>query len=623
MNMATAEQQQSEVICESILAIDDDPDFITLLKSIFKKITPDAQFFSYDPEEKGRPDSNFNWSKYDLILLDYDLGDGEKGLDWLRRYKTSEEFPTTVMLTAQGNEEVAVQAMRFGVEDYINKQKLSVDRLTQAVNNAMERKQKQKQLATTLSLQTTLFNKVSFYKKLRDKLKTIGDDQNKYSFILQISIDDYDKLYEKHGILAIDNLCSDMAGKIAKAITSNEYDVNITRIGDSLIGCLITEHTDPNAGEKIARAICKLIEAYSYPLKNDKLTAAVSIGVVNISATEEKPDRLLNQVDKACQQASKKAGNSVILIKQSAKVEKQPEAKPKTATKEKAKPAPKTESKKPEAKPAAKSKPVEEKKPEPVEEPATTEPKYDLKEAVKQNRIQTYYQPFMALSESANMFDAEFFQLSINVVDLAGTVVSQESLTEMEIEAGGLSLLDRWMIRHGLGQLMVNKKESEQECGLFMRLSAESFRNNDLFEWMMKLIVKTKTSSITSKVVFEISPPEFLTNKKIMQDFINKMRDTWGIAFSLYDVINPVVLETCVKQAGFEFAKINLSKIPEDDVNSIVERAREIGTLTVIENILDAEQLNQTVIAGPDYGHGDFIQPPQDTLVTSNDVIEL
>ncbi len=656
--MAAAEQQASEVNCQSILAIDDDPDFITLLKIIFQKLTPGARFYSYDPEKKGRPDSNFNWSKYDLILLDYDLGDGEKGLDWLRRYKTSEEFPTTVMLTAQGDEEIAVQAMRFGLEDYINKQKLSFDRLSQAVKNAMARKQKQKKLANTLSMQASLFDKASFYKKLRDELKTLDEDQDKHAFILQISIDDYDGLYEKHGILAIDNLCSNMAGKIAKALTSSKFVVNITRLDDSLIGCLITEHADENGGERIGRAICKLIDNYAYTIKDAKLTSTVSIGIMNISRSTAKPDTLLNQVNKACQKAGKKAGNSIVLIRQAGKKAETAQAAVKTDhaaartnivildldegvsaqaldTAQKSTPqeqpagqaADKPASKRrPAAKKTARKETTTAKPPAPDEADeamAAEAPKYDLHAAVGQNRIQTYYQPFVALSESANMFDAEFFQLTINIVDPDGALISQQAMMEREIEPGGLVLLDRWMIRHGLGQLMLNKKENEQECGLFMRLSADSFTNNDLFDWMVKLIVRTKTSSITSKMVFEISPPEFLSNKKIMQDFINKMRDTWGIAFSLYDVVNPAVLETCVKQAGFEFAKVNLNKASVDDIRPVVESARRLGTLTVIENIQDAEQLNQSVVIGCDYAHGDFIQPRQDALISSNDAIEL
>jgi len=80
-----------------ILVIDDSVDFRNLLVKFFGSVCPGAAVDVYDPAD-GKPSETFAWDKYDLLILDYDLGNGESGLEWLRLYKTSSSFPPTIGL---------------------------------------------------------------------------------------------------------------------------------------------------------------------------------------------------------------------------------------------------------------------------------------------------------------------------------------------------------------------------------------------------------------------------------------------------------------------------------------------------------------------------------------------
>ena len=73
----------------------------------------------------------------DLILLDYMLPDFD-GLEFIEELKTSvKDIPPIVMLTGQGNEVVAVEAMKSGVKDYLNKGRLTSEILTVTVRNVL------------------------------------------------------------------------------------------------------------------------------------------------------------------------------------------------------------------------------------------------------------------------------------------------------------------------------------------------------------------------------------------------------------------------------------------------------------------------------------------------------
>jgi CheY-like chemotaxis protein len=72
-----------------------------------------------------------------LILLDYLLHDMD-GLEFLRQLANRmETLPPTIMLTGEGSELVAVEAMKLGVKDYLVKRQLTAQNLVNLVTNIL------------------------------------------------------------------------------------------------------------------------------------------------------------------------------------------------------------------------------------------------------------------------------------------------------------------------------------------------------------------------------------------------------------------------------------------------------------------------------------------------------
>ena len=71
----------------------------------------------------------------DLVLLDLRLPDMD-GLSVLKAFSKFEQQPTTIMMTAHGSVEVAVQAIRDGAYDFIEKP-IALDKLKVMVRNAL------------------------------------------------------------------------------------------------------------------------------------------------------------------------------------------------------------------------------------------------------------------------------------------------------------------------------------------------------------------------------------------------------------------------------------------------------------------------------------------------------
>ncbi len=84
----------------------------------------------------------------DCLLLDYNLTDGN-GLDLLRRLVAQHGAHAfgIIMLTGSGEASIAVEAMKCGAHDYVEKHVLTAGGLRRAVTNAIEKAAIQRQLA--------------------------------------------------------------------------------------------------------------------------------------------------------------------------------------------------------------------------------------------------------------------------------------------------------------------------------------------------------------------------------------------------------------------------------------------------------------------------------------------
>ncbi|MBE9067203.1 response regulator [Leptolyngbya cf. ectocarpi LEGE 11479] len=97
----------------------------------------------------------------DVLLLDYRLPDID-GLEFLQTLgQTCQPMPAVIMLTGQGSEQVAVEAMKMGATDYLIKGDLNISTLVQAVRRALTKQQlmrtiakqqEQQQLMASISL---------------------------------------------------------------------------------------------------------------------------------------------------------------------------------------------------------------------------------------------------------------------------------------------------------------------------------------------------------------------------------------------------------------------------------------------------------------------------------------
>src|SRR5207248_3283541 len=119
-----------------ILLIDDNPEDRLLTRRELTQVVPQLQIIEVKEQQELGP--ILQAGGFDVVITDYHLG-WSTGLAILESVKMHLPRCPVLMFTATGSEEVAVEAMKAGLDDYILKSPKHFIRLSAAVRSALDR----------------------------------------------------------------------------------------------------------------------------------------------------------------------------------------------------------------------------------------------------------------------------------------------------------------------------------------------------------------------------------------------------------------------------------------------------------------------------------------------------
>jgi PAS domain S-box-containing protein len=155
-----------------ILIVDDSPeDHETIQRHLKKDPRHEYEVLETYTGEEGL--KMYRSETIDCVFLDYRLPDMD-GLEVMGELADeSKQIPVPVIFfTGSGSEEVAVQAMKSGAADYLNKNKLRADLLVRTTQHAIDKRRKEFLLRESEQKYTRLFNNI------RDAILVADTDRN-------------------------------------------------------------------------------------------------------------------------------------------------------------------------------------------------------------------------------------------------------------------------------------------------------------------------------------------------------------------------------------------------------------------------------------------------------------
>jgi signal transduction histidine kinase len=127
-----------------VLALDDDPDDLAILRHHLRGIHGlDVKLSAFS--EVGDAVAELQNQAFDVVLLDYQLG-ARTGIDVFHELQLMAYDSPVILMTDQGNEELAVLSLHSGMADYMPKSAIGSKSLRRAIVNAIEKHELRKSL---------------------------------------------------------------------------------------------------------------------------------------------------------------------------------------------------------------------------------------------------------------------------------------------------------------------------------------------------------------------------------------------------------------------------------------------------------------------------------------------
>ena len=256
---------------------------------------------------------------YDVVLVDNILQHGETGFDLLCHPAFKESKLPAVFIAGQGDEYVAVKAIKAGAYDYLVKDRFDTSRLMYAVDAALkdhEYRMKTEahhveliKLATTDSL-TGLFNRRHFMDKLQEEIARYARYRTPLSIAL-LDVDHFKKINDEYGHDAGDFVLTEMGTLLRSAVRSTD---SACRYGGEEF-LIVFPSTDLMGSEVFGERLRAQISKHNFYYDHNYIPVTVSVGLAEAYPEISNPDLLLKLADKALYAAKKDGRNRVISYK--------------------------------------------------------------------------------------------------------------------------------------------------------------------------------------------------------------------------------------------------------------------------------------------------------------------
>lgn len=563
---------------DKALIIDDDEDYRNLLSVKLRRAYPDIQLTEIDPLSMALPDEKYGWGDIDFIILDYHLGIDITGLDWYKRFNP-QQMPATILLTAQGSEELAVRAIKLGIDDYIVKEQFKNEALTASIEEYVYQKRLKRAKLIDLTRQSTVFNKSDFIRKLA----SITGNNGSASHLLVFNPEAYHLVGRERGLSAQDNYINHVANRIYRYLSSKHVECHILVFKEEYVAVIM----ESKSYKPYLDVIYKAFTEEKYTIGDKAYPCSAAVGVISANSLDEselaRSDFELLSIAKGlcdtakCDDETKICSYGDINRKNKTVF---------SAT--------------------ARS--------------ATLPGTIDLEQAIDEGRVAANYQAWVYIAGDETVNVKDIYDVTITVIDMTGNPLSQGKLIDLLSNAFTKQLADRWVLRHSVTKLkeMSLRKARRKDLKLSVKLSLATVSDPEFIPWLKDLLNQAELPP--DRLKLEIETSWFMRGKVQYQPLIEGIGRFFDIKFVLSGINKIDAYHLVRKHQRFDFIKLNVKDLvygfPRGPLNELINGVRNDDARIVAINVTDAETLNMATDFDIDYVHGHLVGRPFNDIMT-------
>jgi diguanylate cyclase (GGDEF)-like protein len=427
-------------------------------------------------------------------------------------------------------------------------------------------------LESSMDSLTGLANRRAFEAELRKRLNEQRASQSPHTLLL-LDLDKFQVVNDLCGFEGGDRLLQTVTDILLSYLPEAGF---LARIGDDEFSLLLCEH-DLETGYRTAEMLRIAMHENTFEWQGRMIPTSASIGVVQIGADEQRPDRVMQAALAACNMAKQWGGNCTrIYLESDSAYQAQQQL---------------------------------------VESLPT------IKEALTKNRLVIYVQPIVPLQASKAL--SHHHEILLRIYNEAGELETPQEFIRAAEAYDLMREVDQWVVEAFFREAEPYADRLPQGQSFSINLSGKTVGDTEFKDLLTERI--KKSSLQTRHIGFEITETALVGDISDTAAAINEIREL-GCSFSLDDFGSGYASFSYLRDFPVDFVKIDgifvreiLNK-PADYamINSITEIAHFMDKRVIAEFVSDEKISLALKHIGVDYGQGYHFgkpRPLQEVLV--------
>ena len=435
------------------------------------------------------------------------------------------------------------------------------------IRNEVDQKELEKQinLLSQRDQVTGLFNRQFFMDSLEKTIAKAKKSKTE-SALLYLSLDNFQDLKDKLGVIGSDQLLIDIAELLKKTCDSNDI---LSRFHGHHF-TIIHENSNREGAENCANKLREAIEEFATDINGMSTTSTCTIGISLIEHQSPESSEILLRAEKAADESQQQGPNkvSVYVPKEGELTQKEVDSKVSSS----------------------------------------------LMTALKTNMFALYYQPVISLHGDVD----ERYEVYIRMKDRNGGIIMPSEFIPAAERSGLMTAVDRWVIGNALKTLVALKK-AKRNTKFFIKLSEASLRDEKLLPWLEEKINAANINK--NSIIFEIKESIAVTNLKQSKALAEGLAaldcsfalDDFGTGMNPFQLLKHIPADYLKIESSF-MENLSTNTQNQETVKNITETATKMDKLTIAQCIHDASSLSVLWGMGVNFIQGNFLQEPMAEL---------
>lgn len=498
---------------------------------------------------------------FNVVLTDLNLPDTD-GVNTVKHIQNHNQFIPIVVLSGENSEELALEVVQIGAQDYLVKGQGDGHLISRAIDYSIERKrieQKLTYLANYDSL-TGLANRLLFRERL-DRALIRADRYNSLVALIVIDLDRFKNVNDTLGHDAGDNLLVQVANRLKQCTRDGD---TIARLGGDEFTMVLEDIKNIEDVKTVSEKVLSQMKEH-FDVNSHDIYMTPSIGITIYPIDDTNAGNLFVNADSAMYEAKESGRNCYRFYTADMNID--------------------------------------------LAEKMELETR--LRRAIEKEEFVLYYQPKFCV-HSNEPIGAEAL---IRWKDPDKGMISPAVFIPLAEETGYIAQITDWVLQEACKQNSLWQREGYKPIRMAVNLSPIQFTQEDIAKRIFNQII---CSDLAPKYVeLEITEGALVEDVEKSTEILNELKQ-WGIHISIDDFGTGYSSLSYLKKIPLDTLKIDQSFVRDlmedsDDaaiVSAIIAMAKSLRLNVIAEGVETLEQLNYLTAKGCNEVQGYYTGKP-------------